>query len=66
MQELIKKITETAGISDEQAVKAVDAVKEFVIEKFPMLAGAVENMFGAAAPAGSSASAPKAADEPLK
>ena len=61
MQELIKKITETAGISNEQAVKAVDAVKEFVIEKFPMLAGAVENMFGASAD-----SAPKAADEPLK
>ncbi len=62
MQELIKKITATAGISDEQAVKAVDAVKEFVIEKFPMLAGAVENMFGAAP----GAAAPKAADEPLK
>ena len=56
MQELITKITEKAGISAEQAAKAVDAIKDFVKEKFPMLSGAVDNMF-ASAPA--TAEAPK-------
>jgi len=45
MQELIKKITDSAGISEEQATKAIESVKDFVKEKFPMLEGAVENLF---------------------
>jgi hypothetical protein len=44
MQELISKITEKAGISAEQATKALDTIKEFVKEKFPMMAGAVDNL----------------------
>ena len=45
MQELINKLTEKAGISAEQASKAIDTIKDFVKEKFPMLGGAVDNMF---------------------
>jgi hypothetical protein len=45
MQELIKKITDTAGITEEQAAKAIDSVKEYIKEKFPMVAGAVDNLF---------------------
>jgi nucleoid DNA-binding protein len=46
MQELIEKLKAEAGLTDEQAKKAVEAVKNFVVEKFPMLEGAVSNIFG--------------------
>ena len=46
MQELITRLTEKAGISTEQAATALETIKDFVKEKFPMLAGAVDNMFG--------------------
>ena len=50
MQELITRLTEKAGISNDQAIKAVDAIKEFVKEKFPMMSGAVDNLLGASVP----------------
>jgi nucleoid DNA-binding protein len=46
MQELIDKLKAEAGLSDEQAKKAIAAIKSFVVEKFPMLEGAVNNVFG--------------------
>ena len=46
MQELIDKLKAEAGLTDEQAKKAIEAVKNFVIEKFPVLEGAVSNIFG--------------------
>jgi hypothetical protein len=49
MQELITRLTEKAGISAEQATKAIDTIKVFVKEKFPMLSGAVDNMFAGSA-----------------
>jgi hypothetical protein len=49
MQELITRLTEKAGISADQANKAIDTIKEFVKEKFPMLSGAVDNMFAGSA-----------------
>jgi hypothetical protein len=45
MQELISRLTEKAGISADQATKAIDTIKDFVKEKFPMMAGAVDNLF---------------------
>lgn len=45
MQELINRLTEKAGISADQATKAIDTMKDFVKEKFPMMAGAVDNLF---------------------
>ena len=53
MQELITRLTEKAGISADQANKAIDTIKEFVKEKFPMMSGAVDNLFAenATAPA---------------
>jgi hypothetical protein len=56
MQELVDRLTKKAGISNEQAIKSIDTIKEFVKEKFPMLGGAVDNMF--AASTGSAAVAP--------
>ena len=49
MQELITRLTEKAGISADQASKTIDTIKEFVKEKFPMLSGAVDNMFAGSA-----------------
>ncbi|MBX2938938.1 MAG: hypothetical protein KF880_02560 [Ferruginibacter sp.] len=45
MQELINKIISKTGISAEQAGQALDTVKEYIKEKFPMVAGAVDNLF---------------------
>ena len=46
MQELINRLKENAGITEVQAVKALETIKDYVKEKFPMLGGAVDNMFG--------------------
>jgi hypothetical protein len=45
MEELINKIMASAGITAEQSAKALDAVKDYVKEKFPMMAGAVDKLF---------------------
>ena len=45
MQELISLISAKAGINTEQATKALEAIKDFVIEKFPMMSGVVDNLF---------------------
>jgi nucleoid DNA-binding protein len=46
MQELIDKLKTEAGLTDEQAKKVIETIKKFVVEKFPMLEGAVNNVFG--------------------
>lgn len=46
MQDLIDKLKAEAGLTDEQAKKAIATIKGFVVEKFPMLEGAVSNLFG--------------------
>jgi nucleoid DNA-binding protein len=46
MQELIEKLKTEAGLTDEQAKQAIETIKTFVVEKFPMLEGAVGNLFG--------------------
>ena len=46
MQELIDKLKTEAGLSEEQAKQAIATMKAYVIEKFPMLEGAVNNVFG--------------------
>lgn len=45
MQELIDKLKTEAGLTEEQAIKAINSIKDFVIEKFPMLEGAVSKVF---------------------
>lgn len=47
MQELIDKLKTEAGLTDEQAKKALETIKSYVVEKFPMLESAVDNLFGA-------------------
>jgi hypothetical protein len=46
MQELIDKLKTEAGITEEQAKQAIQTIKNFVVEKFPMLESAVGNIFG--------------------
>lgn len=47
MQELIDKLKAEAGLNEEQAAKSIETIKNYIVEKFPMLEGAVSNLFGA-------------------
>lgn len=66
MQELITRLTEKAGISADQASKTIDTIKEFVKEKFPMLSGAVDNMFAGSADSATTTAAAASATEAPK
>jgi hypothetical protein len=44
VDELIKKVSERAGIDADQARKAVEAVADFVKAKFPGIAGQVDGL----------------------
>ncbi|MFM2139463.1 MAG: hypothetical protein RJA57_1770 [Bacteroidota bacterium] len=46
MKELIEKLMTEAGLTEEQARKALHTIRNYVVEKFPMLEGAVDNVFG--------------------
>lgn len=59
MQELINRLTAEAGISAEQATKSLETIKNFVKEKFPMLGGAVDNMFASSPEAMAAAAKPE-------
>lgn len=45
MSELVERLKGQAGLSDEQARKTLETIKNFVVEKYPMLQGAVNNIF---------------------
>lgn len=45
MNELVERITTAAGITPEQAQTAVETIADYVKEKFPMMAGAVDQLF---------------------
>jgi len=47
MQEIIDRLVKEAGITPEQAAISIETIKNYVKEKFPMLGGAVDNMFAA-------------------
>ncbi len=44
--ELVEKLKSQANLSDEQATKVIETIKDFVVDKYPMLSGAVNNIFG--------------------
>ena len=44
--ELIEKLKSQVGLNDEQANKVIETIKDFVVDKYPMLSGAVNSMFG--------------------
>lgn len=45
MDELIEQLQTKAGLTEEQSIKAIETIKDFVKEKFPMMAGAVDQLF---------------------
>lgn len=45
MNELIDKLVAEANLTPEQAQKAVETIAGYVKEKFPMLGGAVDQIF---------------------
>lgn len=45
MEELIKQIQMKHGVSEEKARDILETVKGYIKEKFPMVAGAVDNLF---------------------
>jgi len=47
MNELVEKLVAEANITPEQATKAIQSIADFVKEKFPMLGGAVDQIFTA-------------------
>ena len=46
VNELVERLKTGANLSDEQAQKVIETIKSFVVEKYPMLAGAVNSMLG--------------------
>jgi hypothetical protein len=44
MQELINRL-KAAGLTEEQAYKAIEVIKNFAKEKFPVFGGAIERLF---------------------
>jgi hypothetical protein len=65
MQELINRLMEKAGISADQASSAIVTIKDFAKEKFPMMAGAVDNLFASEGGDAMAAAAPAAAATPV-
>lgn len=47
MNELVDRLIKEAGLKPEQAKKAIETIANFVKERFPMLGGAVDQIFGA-------------------
>lgn len=45
MVDLIEKLKLEVGITDEQALKAIEVIKDYTKDKFPMFKGAIENVF---------------------
>lgn len=45
MKELVDKLQAAAGLNATQAEQALDVIKNFVKEKFPMFADAVDKLF---------------------
>lgn len=44
--ELIERLKSQAGLNEEQASKVIETIKDFVVDKYPMLSGAVNSIFG--------------------
>jgi hypothetical protein len=44
MQELIDRM-KAEGLSEEQAYKAIEVIKHFAKEKFPIFGGAIDKLF---------------------
>jgi hypothetical protein len=43
--ELVERLKSQAGLNEEQANQVIETIKSFVVDKYPMLSGAVNNLF---------------------
>ena len=46
MNELIERIVKQTNITPEQAQQTITTIADYIKEKFPMIGGAVDNLFG--------------------
>jgi hypothetical protein len=44
--ELVERLKSNANLDDAQAKKVLETIKDFIVEKYPMLQGAIDNMLG--------------------
>lgn len=49
MQEIIDRL-KAQGLTEEQAYKAIEVIKDFAKEKFPVFSGAINKLFDKYAP----------------
>jgi len=45
MQELIDKLKSEVGLTDEQATKTINVIKDYAKQQLPMFGGAIDQMF---------------------
>jgi hypothetical protein len=45
MKELIDQLKHEAGLTEEQAIQAVNIIKDFAKNKFPIFGGAIDRLF---------------------
>jgi hypothetical protein len=45
MQELVQKLMSQAGLTETQAFAAVNIIKDFAKQKFPIFGGAIDKLF---------------------
>ncbi|HLL41764.1 MAG TPA: hypothetical protein VK369_01440 [Segetibacter sp.] len=50
MNEIVERLTKEANLTPEQAQKALETIVNYVKEKFPMIGGAVDQMFASGNP----------------
>ena len=50
MKELIDQLRKEADLSEAQALKAIQIIKEFAKKKFPVFGGAIDKLFDKYAP----------------
>ena len=50
MKELIDQLKKEADLSEAQALKAIQIIKEFAKKKFPVFGGAIDKLFDKYAP----------------
>lgn len=45
MKEIIELLKEQAGLTEEQAIKAINVIKDYAKKKFPVFGGAIDKLF---------------------
>ena len=46
VSELVERLKGRVGLSDEQAQKVLETIRHFIVEKYPMLQGYIDNVLG--------------------